>query len=376
MNTSMYNQEIISQESGLTQSDAKEFQKAMKATPVPKRIRLPVSDEKEPIKGSCSDKTVLIQRGPTGAGKSYHAVQHGAKRLSDPANKGITVVSADDYFEKEGGYNMKEIRNAHQQCIRQFTQAVARGDKLVIVSNTNVKVCDFIVYLKVAHLFDYNVVIEHIDSFNIELYKMKPKQAWEVLSENLKQTTRGTSWQGLPLEKVFYRHIEGIFANPHPYKECSSLEEALGEPLKVTCERGFYSLKGNPITDLKKSGIRNLMKNGIPVEWIENCLARDRGSSHITCLYFGWNPLSDMARSIFEKLEVFPRDLKAWGIGKAVKGEDVAYFVVVQCDKVQDALKKAGLPPKDLHLTLAFKKKDVHGVPKDKTTIKDGVESR
>lgn len=62
---------------------------------------------------------------------------------------------------------------------------------------------------------------------------------------------------------------------------------------------------------------------------------------------------------------------KMIGVGAAKKGEDEAYYVVIDFPEANELRKSLGFEPKDFHVTLAFKNKDVHGVPKDSTTLID-----
>jgi len=336
---------------------------------VPEKILLLGCDEKMEQEGY-SDKTVITQRGPSGVGKTRQVKNRGAKKVGDPKNNGTaTVVSADFYFEEKGECDMTEILLAHTKCYRWFLQAIARGDKLVIISNTNVKVGDFKKYLEAANLFGYSVLIEHVDSFNLGIYEMGPEEAWAALSAKLKDTNRGASWQGMPLKKVFLKHFNGILANPHPFQGCTTLAHALVKPLKISEKKGSLSLSGSPLDKMKAEAIRKLTKVGISSEWVVKCLARDNGGSHITCHFVDKNPLSAEQKNVLVNLELFTGDIVSLGIGVATKDEQVAYYVIVQCDKIQTALKKAGLPPSDLHITLAFKDTDVHDVPKDSSTL-------
>lgn len=59
-------------------------------------------------------------------------------------------------------------------------------------------------------------------------------------------------------------------------------------------------------------------------------------------------------------------DLKLLGIGNATRNENSAYFIVCKSDKVNKLRNALGFENKDLHITIGFKYKDVHGVPKNK----------
>lgn len=58
-------------------------------------------------------------------------------------------------------------------------------------------------------------------------------------------------------------------------------------------------------------------------------------------------------------------DLKMLGLGTAEKNNNRAYFIVCQSEKIDAVRSRFNLDNKDLHITLGFKFKDVHGVPKN-----------
>ena len=75
-----------------------------------------------------------------------------------------------------------------------------------------------------------------------------------------------------------------------------------------------------------------------------------------------------------KKLENLPSplpvsDLHVVGIGKASNEESEAWFLVCKDDNVNAWRQEVGLPPHDLHITLGFTTKDVHGVDKGNNSI-------
>lgn len=59
-------------------------------------------------------------------------------------------------------------------------------------------------------------------------------------------------------------------------------------------------------------------------------------------------------------------DLEMKGIGTATKSDNTAYYIVCKSDKLDAIRTRYSLPKFDFHITLGFKWKDVHGVPKNK----------
>jgi len=64
------------------------------------------------------------------------------------------------------------------------------------------------------------------------------------------------------------------------------------------------------------------------------------------------------------------------GVGSATDGDNVAVFLVVEWPEVASVREELGLPPSDTHITLGFKRSDVHGCAKDATTLLAGDESQ
>jgi hypothetical protein len=59
-------------------------------------------------------------------------------------------------------------------------------------------------------------------------------------------------------------------------------------------------------------------------------------------------------------------DLEMPGIGMATKSDNTSYFIVCESNKLDAIRTRYDLPKFDFHITLGFKWKDVHGVPKNK----------
>jgi hypothetical protein len=104
-----------------------------------------------------------------------------------------------------------------------------------------------------------------------------------------------------------------------------------------------------------------------------------RGEYHITVLdpvdartikqARGWSGSEFEKWAKKQEGTVIPGTPEALGIGRASRGSDDAFYEVIEWPEAQAWRAKLGLGPKDLHVTVGFKGADVHGVPKDKSTI-------
>ena len=107
--------------------------------------------------------------------------------------------------------------------------------------------------------------------------------------------------------------------------------------------------------------------------YIKNQADRDSGKHHLTLIN-----VSDYNRLIIEvgmdkfinSLELIFNyevdDLEMPGIGMATKSDNTSYFIVCESNKLDAIRTRYDLPKFDFHITLGFKWKDVHGVPKNK----------
>jgi len=99
---------------------------------------------------TASKKTVILLRGSPGSGKSTWISAH----LPD-----ATVVSADKFFERGGTYKFdgKLLKYAHESSQTAFKAALARGDALVAVDNTNIHKGNYQFYVTEATKAGYEV---------------------------------------------------------------------------------------------------------------------------------------------------------------------------------------------------------------------------
>jgi predicted kinase len=97
------------------------------------------------------DRTLLIVRGAPGSAKSFLA-----RGLAPNAN-----YSADDFFEKDGGYNFDRalIGEAHASCQERTEEAMARGESVIAVHNTFSKAWEAQFYFSLAPNYDYTVFV-------------------------------------------------------------------------------------------------------------------------------------------------------------------------------------------------------------------------
>lgn len=115
--------------------------------------------------------------------------------------------------------------------------------------------------------------------------------------------------------------------------------------------------------------------NSIACRWLDalpdckhsiNRIERDGEKYHITVAHR--SELSGMEEAVLPPLSGGPSPVSATlvdlGVGYARNGDAEAWFVVIYCPEVANIRQHLGLAPKNLHITLGFSPRDVHGVPK------------
>jgi hypothetical protein len=106
-------------------------------------------------------------------------------------------------------------------------------------------------------------------------------------------------------------------------------------------------------------------------EYVKNQQDRDR--NHYHCTLFNVSETNKILQNINNinlvnqiMTDFVAEDFQMLGLGSAQRNENKAYFVVCRSEQLQSVRKRFGFTEKDLHITLGFKWKDVHGVPKNK----------
>jgi hypothetical protein len=107
---------------------------------------------------------------------------------------------------------------------------------------------------------------------------------------------------------------------------------------------------------------------------------RDQGNYHMTFISvpeFGASSKNmgfDKFTSYLEHLmKVNFDDIKFLGLGTAEKAGNKAYFIVLNSNLLDETRTNFGLDKKDFHITIGFKWKDVHGVPKNQVMTKNNT---
>lgn len=113
---------------------------------------------------------VIVLIGFPGAGKSFYA-------KSLPGNN--KIVSSDLYFtDSEGNYSwtLETGHLGHEDCLKKFIKTFFTDEHWyidnLIVDNTNFKLTDISVYIRIAQAYKFDVYVKYIDT-DIDIAKSR-----------------------------------------------------------------------------------------------------------------------------------------------------------------------------------------------------------
>jgi len=104
-------------------------------------------------------KTVIIIKGLSGSGKSSFAQGIAAEHHN--AGHSVSIHETDKYFIQNGVYTFdpSKIRENHEKNLSAFTDSIMNGVYLVINSNTNTQLWEYVNYMNLALEHGYATVV-------------------------------------------------------------------------------------------------------------------------------------------------------------------------------------------------------------------------
>ena len=151
-------------------------------------------------------KTAVITRGLSGSGKSTFAKTIANEHYD--AGYSVAIHETDRFFYEDGVYtfNPDKLREYHANNFSDFTGSIKAGIHLVINSNTNSQLWEYVNYVNVAVENGYAILV-------YDIYDGGATEE-QLFERNL---------HGFPLEKykVMKEHYERGFSNldPRPFWE-------------------------------------------------------------------------------------------------------------------------------------------------------------
>lgn len=127
---------------------------------------------------------VVIMRGLPGSGKSTYIKEHFPDAL---------VVSADAWFNNNGGFDVTKLGTAHADCFQKFRNAVEEEVPLIVVDNTNVLRKEFRRYEDTAENCCYDVEFIELYDGGLTDEKLAKRNVHNVPVETIRR--RRAAWQ-------------------------------------------------------------------------------------------------------------------------------------------------------------------------------------
>lgn len=126
----------------------------------------------------------------------------------------------------------------------------------------------------------------------------------------------------------------------------------------------------NWLIEKMEKDLKNLNIDNIEI-YMKNRENRDLGKYHMTVISpKEFRELKKRGVDVYKIVESFNNFCFTFkGIGMVEDGDNKAWFVIVSSEDVDNFREELNLPKKDLHITLAFKNKDIHHSPKDEKTL-------
>ncbi|XP_060076188.1 2',3'-cyclic-nucleotide 3'-phosphodiesterase-like [Ylistrum balloti] len=134
-------------------------------------------------------QTMFIMRGPPGSGKSSLV------RKIESLYKSTVVCSADNYFMSEDGqykFNASQLPYAHKDCQDKAKAACSRGNKVVVIDNTNTKRWEMKAYVEMAKANHYVVIIvEPRTKWRYDAEELARRNSHGVKAEDIRKKLQG-----------------------------------------------------------------------------------------------------------------------------------------------------------------------------------------
>lgn len=128
-------------------------------------------------------KTVRIERGLPGSGKSHDIRRHiagfaaVAEALEEDVvlEKDVVICSADDYFMVDGEYQFdpSKLALAHNACMKKYLEALTAEKLLIFVDNTNSQRWEFENYVLAGRLAGYKVEVTTSDTSHMTVEQLR-----------------------------------------------------------------------------------------------------------------------------------------------------------------------------------------------------------
>jgi gluconate kinase len=313
-------------------------------------------------------KKLFIIRGVSGSGKSTLA----KKILLEYG--GSTFAEADKFMVDENGnyfFDPKRLTFAHESCSKVVEQAMIEEQNVVVVSNTSIQYWEMYKYVQYAQQYGYDIDIRETDTewrYDPDVLYQKnhhsvPLASIKTQLENFKK------YPTLPIEQMVPKILATGGCRPTLYRPGINFQ-----PFQKLV---YYGVRSTDISPWIESLKNYLGKEKFDLynryRWERDGGPIDDGTEmyHLTLTAF--SPKGDVEPkseeyilSLKKILEESPPEYL--GIGTVQSDDSESYYLIVKWDEVTKLRETLNLKPLTLHITLGFKIKDIHNIPKTPDT--------
>lgn len=110
------------------------------------------------VRDNDSKLHVILMQGVAGSGKTTEAHRR-AEIFEKETGQKPEIVSADQFFDKIGGYARARVSEAFSYCLREYIECLQDEVPLVIVDNPNTSMSEIGPYGTIARAYDYRVTL-------------------------------------------------------------------------------------------------------------------------------------------------------------------------------------------------------------------------
>ena len=165
-------------------------------------------------------KHMTILRGGPGSGKTTFAKALAQRNRAE-------VVSADDYFTKDGVYNFNpaELGQAHGQCFRRAVTSISNWGCDLVIDNTNSQSDEMIAYLALAQAYGYTVeIITMVCEPEVAWARQThglPREKFDQINKRLASSEMTPLYRGAPWIGESVEVTDGSDFDPQGWEEAS-----------------------------------------------------------------------------------------------------------------------------------------------------------
>ena len=149
-------------------------------------------------KDEIPNKYVFILRGLPGTGKSILSnVLANSLTLFDNSST-CPVIDANDYFlneKKEFIFDKTKLKDAYEKSFEYYKELISKGERFIIINNTNIKQFHYYHYLDYAQRHGYLVSIVTLPHNNVSNKELSERNIHSVDQNTIRRMRKEFEWE-------------------------------------------------------------------------------------------------------------------------------------------------------------------------------------